>query len=144
MPRDSCLKHGMEQNHSHGQGPRAAQKRMIRSMNVMKRRWSKTRIWNLETGGTCISASVLCNASTLDTRSISHDHLQMPMRTASRHARILHRCAVHHVSYGVSYHASSEHNCCFIPRFIPFQVIKSAFHTVSYPNAMLSLVVDMG
>ena len=38
----------------------------------MKRRWSKTRLWNLETGGTCSSASASRNASTLDTRSISH------------------------------------------------------------------------
>ena len=41
LPQDSCKKHGVKQYHSRGQGPRAAQQRMI---HIMKRRYANG-IW---------------------------------------------------------------------------------------------------
>jgi hypothetical protein len=78
----------------------------------MKRRWSKIREWYLETGGTCISASASCNASALDTRSISHVE-EAPLHHQPLHHRgppIVHHQPLHHQAARV--HISPPSQIC--------------------------------
>ena len=91
-------------------------------IHIMKRRWSKIREWYLETGGTCISASASCNASTLDTRSISHVE-EAPLHHQPLHHRgppILHHQPLHHQAARV--HISPPSQICTLAVFVGHNV----------------------
>ena len=74
----------------------------------------------------------LCFLQSLDTQSPT-------IILTIAHADWMQTCTHLALAFG-SPHVSSEPNCYFIPS----QAIKSAFHSVIYPYAVLSLVINLG